>query len=105
MDPIEYKRSSIAGKFAPRGYDPVPLTEQNTSYKPRQFQDGQEHLLSETAPMAGTDSHSRSISRDRSMSPPNTRAPRLPSVDLAPQTGYAPQGWQPQGGHQGSHAY
>ncbi|KAF1963497.1 TRP-domain-containing protein [Byssothecium circinans] len=108
MDPIEYKRSSIHSKFAPRGYNPVPLSEQNTAYAgPRQFHDGNEHLLAETASIGTSHSHARSISGEHSISPPNARAPRLPSVDFSTQpTGYTQQGpWKPQGGHQGGYAY
>ncbi|CAI6335226.1 unnamed protein product [Periconia digitata] len=89
MDPIEYKRSSVANKFGARaGYDPIPLTEQNTRYNGARPYDGQEHLLAETQ----TIGHTRSVSAERSVSPPNSRAPRLPSVDLLgpQQTAYAP---------------
>lgn len=87
MDPVEYKRSSVANKFGARaGYDPIPLTEQNTSYHGARPYDGQERLLADTQGVG----HTRSISAERSVSPPNSRAPRLPSVDLAGPPGYAP---------------
>ena len=97
MDPQEYKRSSMPSAFGPRGYEPVPLVEQNTAYNngTRPYQDDA-HLLTDAASFGGR--HGRSISGDRSASPPNSRAPRLPSVDLGnQQTGYTQQGpWQPQ---------
>lgn len=79
MDPVEYKRSSMAKFGARGGYDPIPLTEQNTSYHGARPYEGQEHLLADTQPIG----HARSISAERSVSPPASRAPRLPSVDLA----------------------
>lgn len=103
MDPQEYKRSSMPSAFGPRGYEPVPLAEQNTAYNgARPYQDN-EHLLAETGNFARSHSHGRSLSSGRSVSPPNTRAPRLPSVDLGTQhTGYTQQGqWQPQTGYHG----
>ncbi|KAF2240787.1 TRP-domain-containing protein [Trematosphaeria pertusa] len=105
MDPQEYKRSSIPAPFGQRGYEPVPLTEQPTAYQgARPFREGQEHLLSDAASFGH--SHARSVSRDRSPSPPSSRAPRLPEVNFGgQQTGYTSSGpWQPQGGHRG-HAY
>lgn len=106
MDPQEYKRGSVMSVGAHRGYDPIPLTEQNTTYHgARPFHDGQEHLLDNAAGFGRTQSHARSVSGDRNPSP-DARAPRLPSVDLgAQQSGYTSHGpWQPQGGYQG-HAY
>lgn len=89
MDPIEYNRNSGVNKFGARAsYAPIPLTEQNTSYHGARPYDGQEHLLSDSQAIG----HSRSISAERSVSPPGNRAPRLPSVDMyGPQhSGYAP---------------
>ncbi|KAF2012187.1 TRP-domain-containing protein [Aaosphaeria arxii CBS 175.79] len=106
MDPIEYKRNSVPAPFGNRaaGYDPVPLQEQNTAYGGARPYNGGEHLLGDAAGMgAGGLGHTRSISGDRSQSPPDSRAPRLPDVDFnAPpgaynQTGYG-QGGYGQGG-------
>lgn len=100
MDPQEYKRSSMPAPFGNRaaGYDPVPLTEQNTAYGARPY-DGGEHLLGDAAAMgAGGHNHTRSISGDRSQSPPGSRAPRLPDVDFNAPTGYGQQGYG-QGGY------
>ncbi|KAF2204929.1 TRP-domain-containing protein [Delitschia confertaspora ATCC 74209] len=84
MDPTEYKRASTLPKpFAPRGYDRIPLTEQPTAY-----QSGREYqapLLSHAASFDGR-------SQERSHSPPASRAPKLPSVDL----GVPPQGYRAQ---------
>lgn len=107
MDPQEYKRGSVMSAGSHR-YDPIPLTEQNTSYNSgRPFHDN-EHLLSDAGGFGRSESHGRSISQDRNPSP-DARAPRLPSVDIgtAPQqSGYTNQGpWQPQHGYQGGHAY
>ncbi|KAF2687917.1 TRP-domain-containing protein [Lentithecium fluviatile CBS 122367] len=107
MDPQEYKRSSMPSAFGPRGYEPVPLAEQNTTYNGARPYADNEHLLTDAASFGGSHSHGRSPSGERSVSPPNTRAPRLPSVDLgSQQTGYTTQQgpWQPQGGYRG-HAY
>ncbi|KAF2195434.1 TRP-domain-containing protein [Zopfia rhizophila CBS 207.26] len=112
MDPQEYKRNSVPAPFASRGgYDPVPLSEQQTGYTgARAFRaDGQEHLLSDAASFGGSShNHQRSISGERSHSPPNSRAPRLPEVDFgAPQGAYnggSNGGYAPQGGYRG-HAY
>jgi hypothetical protein len=101
MDPQEYKRSSVPAPFGPRGYEAVPLSEQNTGYKgARPFGD-REHeagLLGDAASFDGRGhSHTRSISGDRSQSPPSARAPRLPEVDFSsPQGNYAyGGGYQP----------
>lgn len=104
MDPQEYKRASIMSVGGRRGYDPIPLTEQNTAYHggARPFNDGQEHLLDNAAGFGHTGTHSRGVSADRNPSP-DARAPRLPSIDMGTQqTGYTSHGapWQPQGGHQ-----
>lgn len=108
MDPQDYnKRSSVLSVGGRRGYDPIPLTEQNTSYNgARPFTDGHDNLLTNAADFGRTGTHSRGVSADRNPSP-DARAPRLPSIDMGTQpTGYASHGqpWQPQGGHQG-HAY
>ncbi|KAF1979502.1 TRP-domain-containing protein [Bimuria novae-zelandiae CBS 107.79] len=106
MDPQEYKRGSILSVGGRRGYDPIPLTEQNTSYHgARPFTDGQENLLDHAAGFGRTETHNRGASADRNPSP-DARLPRLPSVDMGTQqTGYTHGGpWQPQGGYQG-HAY
>lgn len=93
MDPTEYKRTSVRGPMvsaAPLGtrggYDPVPLSEQQTGYVggARRFggAEGQEHLLSDAASFGGRSaSHERSFSHERTESPAG-RAPRLPDVDL-----------------------
>lgn len=110
MDPQEYKRASAMSTGGHR-YDPIPLTEQNTTYHgARPFQDDHENLVDNAAGFGRTGTHSRGISADRNPSP-DARAPRLPSIDMGTQqTGYnsyggawAPQGHQ-QGGYQG-HAY
>lgn len=88
MDPAEYndKRASVArGPFAtsPRGYEAVPLTEQQTAYGGAQaYSDHpKQHLLADAGSIAGRNhSHSRSISGDRQTSP--ERAPQLPEFDL-----------------------
>ncbi|ORY16034.1 hypothetical protein BCR34DRAFT_477016 [Clohesyomyces aquaticus] len=102
MDPTEYKRASIPAPFGGRpGYDPVPLNDQPTGFhNARRFNEGQEHLLSEAASIDGrSHSHARSISGERSQSPPS-RAPRLPEIDLGvQQTGVQQTGYQ-QGGYQ-----
>lgn len=108
MDPQDYnKRSSVLSVGGRRGYDPIPLTEQNTSYNgARPFTDGHDNLLTNAADFGRTGTHSRGVSADRNPSP-DARAPRLPSIDMGTQpTGYASHGqpWQPQGGYQG-HAY
>lgn len=93
MDPVEYKRAPVPTPFATRGgYESVPLSEQNTAYNGAR--DDQGLLLNDAASFGGRDlSHTRSISGDRSHSPPNARAPRLPEVDLsAPGTGYGYDG-------------
>ncbi|KAF2640194.1 TRP-domain-containing protein [Massarina eburnea CBS 473.64] len=111
MDPIDYKRSSIASKFGSRGYDPVPHSEHNTSYGgARPFHDAPDngHLLAETASIARSHSHSRSISDGRSMDGRSiSPQPRLPSLDFSTQpTGYTQETqWKSQGGHQGGYAY
>lgn len=99
MDPTEYKHSSMRGPMVSAsplkgGYDPVPLSEQQTGLlnRPRFLGDGQEGLLSDAASIAGRHdrsiNHDRSESHDRSMSPPANRAPRLPDVDFrAPGAG------------------
>ncbi|KAF2268413.1 TRP-domain-containing protein [Lojkania enalia] len=96
MDPTEYKRSSIPAPFGNRGgYDPVPLSEQQTTYTgAQQFGEGHERLLGDAASFGGRDhSHKRSYSMERSQSPPSSRAPRLPEIDLgAPHGGYYDQG-------------
>jgi hypothetical protein len=105
MDPQEYKRSSMPSAFGPRGYEPVPLVEQNTAYNGARPYNDDVHLMADTASIGGrSHSHGRSISGGRSISPPNTRAPRLPSVDLGShQGGYTQQSgpWQPQGNYRG----
>jgi hypothetical protein len=107
MDPQEYsKRGSVRHS---RGYESVPLTEQPTAYGgARQFSDApQQHLLTDAASIGGrSHSHTRSISGERSQSPPGFRAPRLPEVDLgAPnQDGYG-YGGPPQQGYYRGHAY
>lgn len=101
MDPQEYKRSSVPAPFGPRGYEAVPLAEQNTGYKgarPFGDQDQQTGLLGDAASIGGrSHNHNRSISGDRSQSPPGSRAPRLPDVDFSsPQGNYAyGGGYQP----------
>lgn len=91
MDPQEYKRSSIPAPFGsrPAGYESVPLSEQPTAYAgagappaTRQFQDRQ-NLLSETASLGHVASHTRSMSGERSQSPPG-RNPTLPNVGFSP---------------------
>lgn len=76
------------------GYDPVPLSEQQTGFlnRPRFPGEGQEGLLSDAASIAGRHersiSHDRSGSHDQSVSPPSNRAPKLPDVDFgAPGVG------------------
>lgn len=108
MDPQEYKRNSMPQPYASRkGYDPVPLAEQQTAYGgARPYYDGNEHLLSEAAPY-GTTAHSRSHSTERrSPSPPASIAPRLPEVNFNGQeTGYTSNNapWAPQqGGYRGN---
>jgi hypothetical protein len=105
MDPQEYKRSSMPSAFGPRGYEPVPLVEQNTAYNGARPYNDDVHLMADAASIGGRSaSHGRSISGERSVSPPNTRAPRLPSVDLGShQAGYTQQSgpWQPQGNYRG----
>ena len=83
MDPQEYsKRGSVLSTGSRRGYDPIPLTEQNTSYQgARPFNDGNDNLLGNAAEFGHTGSHSRGVSADRDPSP-DARAPRLPSVDM-----------------------
>ncbi|KAF2478031.1 TRP-domain-containing protein [Lindgomyces ingoldianus] len=107
MDPVEYKSTSVPAPFGTRGgYDPVPLSEQQVGPRgTRRFQEGQEHLLSEAASIDGQRSHShtRSISGDRSQSPPVSRAPRLPEIDLGVQQGgYQQGGYAPQGAYRGN---
>jgi hypothetical protein len=99
MDPTEYKHTSMRGPMVSAsplkgGYDPVPLSEQQTGFpnRPRFPSEGQEGLLSDAASIAGRHersvSHDRSGSHDRSVSPPQNRAPRLPDVDFgAPGAG------------------
>ena len=108
MDPQDYnKRSSVLSVGGRRGYDPIPLTEQNTSYQgARPFNDGHDNLLDNAAGFGHTATHSRGVSADRNPSP-DARAPRLPSIDMG--NGYSSNNgqWQPQsaqGGYQG-HAY
>ncbi|KAF2729013.1 TRP-domain-containing protein [Polyplosphaeria fusca] len=92
MDPTEYKSTPAPAPFGnnPRGYDPVPLSEQQTAYGgARPFGDGQERLLGDAASF----SHDREVSRERL---DDSRAPRLPNIgftDAPPQGAY-------QGGYQ-----
>jgi hypothetical protein len=105
MDPQEFNK-----RASKNGYDPIPLSDQPTSYQgPRHFREGSEHLLSDAASFGGgarDHSHTRSISGERSQSPPASQAPRLPEVDLgtSPQTGYYgynPVGHAEQGAYRG----
>jgi len=95
--------------FGPRGYEPVPLVEQNTAYNGARPYHDNDNLLTDAASFGGrSQGHGRSISGERSDNPPNTRAPRLPSVDLGShQPGYTQQGgpWQPQGPYHQGQAY
>jgi len=88
MDPQEYKRSSMPVPFTNRaaGYDPVPMSDQQTG------------LISDAASFGG---HSRNASHAPSLTPSNGRAPQLPQVDLHNQnTAYGSQGpWAPRQGH------
>ena len=106
MDPQDYnKRASILSAGGRRGYDPIPLTEQNTSYNgARAFSDGHENLLDNAAGFGHTATHSRGVSADRNPSP-DARAPRLPSIDMG--NGYSAGNgqWQQQGGHQQQGGY
>lgn len=107
MDPQEYKRSSIPTPFGnkPAGYESVPLQEQNTAYSgARQFQDRQT-LLEDTASLGHVASHTRSVSHERSQSPP-VRGPTLPNVGFThtPTGGYS-DGFNNQGGYAQPPAY
>ena len=107
MDPQEYKRSPMPVPFTNRaaGYDPVPLSEQQTGFAPMRPHDDRGVLLNDAASISAL-SHTRSHSQGRSVSPPGNRVPQLPQVNFNnQQTAYGSQGpWVPQGGPQG-HAY
>lgn len=94
MDPTEYKSTPAPAPFGTRGgYDPVPLSEQHTAYGgSRPFGDGQERLLNDAASFG----HERSVSHERSNSPGDSRAPRLPDIGFtdAPHQGAYQGGYQ-----------
>ncbi|KAF2661696.1 TRP-domain-containing protein [Lophiostoma macrostomum CBS 122681] len=96
MDPQEYKSNAPPAPYGQphSGYDAVPLKEQQTGYTgARQFSD-RENLLSDAASFQT--SHTRGPSAERSHSPSDGRAPRLPDVNFNNDGyGYAPAAHDP----------